>query len=789
MNGVTMARRHNPGFVGRRWAVARIADWLQSDSPSLVVAGPAGAGKSALVTAAASGRHGAPPPGTFHAIHVCKAHVPASTDPIHVLAGIAGQLDRSVPGYNVFATGLGRRMSTPESRPAELPARAVLDSAGPSMAFDRALLLPFEAMARRRGRGDRPDDGQIDNPVVVVIDGLDEAPVGAAMAGLVDLLAERLATPIPGLRLLLTMRSGPALDLLRPDRLLDLSADRPPGADDVREYLDAVGILPARRRAAVASAAGDCFLYADVAMRLVATGGVSGPLPSGLGALYDEALARVGEPGSPGRVALTVLARTRDDGLTIGQVATVIGADRSAVAAALNRGRQLLTGEELIRPHHRCLSEHLWASASDPAGTDWSIARHLHERVSGRWLAAPEPYVLRNVLAHLADAALLDVPQARQAMSETVTDPDYVTAALLDLGVDDLLSTLSYVERRTGSLATNAVVLSRILRRQARALRWAHERTDATLATQQIVYEAATCGAVAVSRRFAGHLPETGVLTLWASADNSLRTLPDAIPGHAGKVTSVVVTSDGTRAISTSQDNAVRVWRLASGRVARTLPALANVSNMYAEPATGHVVASTTDGRAQVWDADLGAPIEELTSSRTVRVTAFATNETGTVGVGGDYDGNATVWDLTVGEPIMRLPCGSVLITAVAITPDGSTAATGSYSGELSVWDLDTGERILRLRDEAKVGALALSPAADRLLVGSDSLAVYQLSGTPLSGSVSAGLLARLLTSYDVTATVFNPAMPQYALVGGARGQVAYVRLPVDHLRVDPRHS
>jgi WD40 repeat protein len=197
-------------------------------------------------------------------------------------------------------------------------------------------------------------------------------------------------------------------------------------------------------------------------------------------------------------------------------------------------------------------------------------------------------------------------------------------------------------------------------------------------------------------------------------------------------------------------------------------------------------VASTTDGRAQIWDADRGAPLAELTSERKVLVTAFATNDTGTVGVGGDRDGNATVWDLTMGEPMMRLPCGSMLITAVAITPDGSMAATATYGGEVTVWDLDSGEPAVSLNDKSRVTALALSPTADRLLVGGEVLSMYDLAGTDKSGDRSPRLITRLLTSYDVTAAVFNPVMPAYALFGGARGQVAYVRLPVDSLHVGP---
>ena len=126
------------------------------------------------------------------------------------------------------------------------------------------------------------------------------------------------------------------------------------------------------------------------------------------------------------------------------------------------------------------------------------------------------------------------------------------------------------------------------------------------------------------------------------------------------------------------------------------------------------------------------------------------------------------------GEPILRWPCGSA-VTAVAIASDIGVAATATVHGEVALWDLVTGEPRARLSGHPAVRALALNPAADRLLVGGDTLAVYALAAddTPR-------LLARLHTAQPVTAVAVNPAMPLYAVFGGALGQVGYVRLPVD---------
>src|SRR5947207_2459665 len=103
--------------------------------------------------------------------------------------------------------------------------------------------------ARRVGSGRSGQDGARQRPrrragppqrdIVVVIAGLDETPSPHATSALVELLADRLTTRVAGLRLLLTVRSGPDLTRLDPDVRFDLVEDCPTGVDDVREYLDA----------------------------------------------------------------------------------------------------------------------------------------------------------------------------------------------------------------------------------------------------------------------------------------------------------------------------------------------------------------------------------------------------------------------------------------------------------------------------------------------------------------------------------------------------------------------
>jgi hypothetical protein len=691
-----------------------------------------------------------------------------------VLGGIAAQLARTVPGYQALLGGgswrdIGGRRDTPgDDDSAALAATVVLDSGNPSVAYDRALRRPLELLASRGGRRD----------VVVAVDGLDEASPG--FAGLAELFAGHLATPIPGLRLLLTVRSGDVARRLSAPSTLDLVADCPAGVDDVAEYLDVVSGLPPPVRAAVARAAEGSYVYADVVARLAATGtsdGFADGFPVGLDALYGLALDEIGEPDSLARLVLSVLSRSRDRGLTADQLAGVLDTEAARIAEVLHRSRHLLTGDQRVRPHHRCLSEYLAATTPDPGAMDWMIARYLYHRGSGRWRTMREQYALRNLLPHLADAAAVEPRTdgrsvaASEAVRDVAADPEYVTTALLAVGVDDVLSALSYVYRGARCPARN-VTLAGILRRQAAALRTARERQDPVLAAQQLLFEAATVGMPDLARRFGEGFPESGIFTLWATSDSPLRLLPDAMRGHCAAVTSVVVASDGTRGVTTARDCETRVWRLASGRLAHTMPTPVPVLNLYAEPDTPWVVASTTQG-AQIWDADEGTPVARYTGGQTVLVTAFAVNVDGTLGASGDTDGNVTIWDMDFGKPMLRLPCPGGLVNAIALSPDGQVATTASQCGGVTVWDVKTATPTHRLPGMTAVTSLALSPDNRCLVVGGDGLAGYALDrGEPPR------LLARLVTGCPVTAVALNLSMPTYVLFGGASGQVGYVRLP-----------
>ncbi len=680
------------GFVERRRTVEQIKEWLKTSERVLLITGGAGTGKTALISGIDS--RWKPQWGPrVHATHYCQANRPFSADPVRVFASLAGQLARRLPGYAAVARSM-RLAHDPLATedPVVAASNAILDSAGPQAAYDRTLHDPFEVLA---------STGRLLHDVLVVVDGLDEG-MPEWTTQLTKLIIGDEARPTPRLRILVTARPGPIADRFRGTARFDLADDHDAATKDITEFLVHSTSLPKRGLLTIAAAADGCFLYADLAARLSRADqwrlDLRGPLPEGLDGLYRHAFC--GRPGlTPlARQVLCLLARTTDDGLTTPQVAGLLNATGPDVGTVLIQWRALLLGTRRVRPHHRCLAEHLSATATDgqtPADFDWLIANQLIKRWASRWRAGSQHYGLRSLLIHLADAGAATQDDDRRqavatAIAATIADPDFLTTALARVGVDDVLSGMRYVRCRMPSPAAHVDTTAEVLRAQVATLRAARQQNDSGLALQQLVFEAASLGATDLGRALVDRIGSRAILTLWATVDGAVEPKLDARLGHRGRVEEATVMPDGERAITSSRDGTFRVWQLASGRVVREHRTGDHVTDVQATPDATHIVTSDQAGRSQLWDIATGERMD-VPEGRATMVSAFAVDRDGVRGISGDADGNATIWNLDAGEPVHRLPCRAEVVTAVAITADGQTAATGSLTGDVVVWDVVTG--------------------------------------------------------------------------------------------------
>jgi WD40 repeat protein len=185
-----------------------------------------------------------------------------------------------------------------------------------------------------------------------------------------------------------------------------------------------------------------------------------------------------------------------------------------------------------------------------------------------------------------------------------------------------------------------------------------------------------------------------------------------------GLVLAVAVFADGSRAISASENGALRVWDPDSGKELHVLRNHERRVTAVAVFADGsRAISASEDGTLRVWDLDSGKQLQVMrTHRRSVPATAVAVFADGSRAISGSEDGRLKVWDLDSGEKLQAFfPRHWSRVTAVAVFANGSRAISASEDGELRVWDLDSGEKLQELRGHSRIErALAVSADGSR---------------------------------------------------------------------------
>jgi WD40 repeat protein/serine/threonine protein kinase len=197
------------------------------------------------------------------------------------------------------------------------------------------------------------------------------------------------------------------------------------------------------------------------------------------------------------------------------------------------------------------------------------------------------------------------------------------------------------------------------------------------------------------------------------------------LPGHTKEVTSVAFSPDGTRLVSASKDNIVKIWNLTTGKELLTFTAHPSAG---AKVAISKVVFSP-DGRrlatsgygdptgVRIWDVATGVLLRtpQEPGSGLGGCVAFSPDWGRFAAAGAGRGTLVTVWDTTTGQLIHELHGHTDMVRAVAFTPDGTRIASAGTDRTMKIWDARTGQELLTLESnsanyEANTGSVAFSP-------------------------------------------------------------------------------
>ena len=179
---------------------------------------------------------------------------------------------------------------------------------------------------------------------------------------------------------------------------------------------------------------------------------------------------------------------------------------------------------------------------------------------------------------------------------------------------------------------------------------------------------------------------EMALLDAWLSH----REIADLI-GHTGPVSSASFSSDGTRVVTTSEDNTARVWDLTGPTpVATVLAGHTSWVDSASFSSDGkRVVTASRDHTARVWDLTGPTPVATVLAGHTRTVSSASFSSDGKHVVTASEDNTARVWDLTRPTPVATVLAGHTsTVSSASFSSDGTRVVTASYDNTARVWDL-----------------------------------------------------------------------------------------------------
>jgi WD40 repeat protein/serine/threonine protein kinase len=217
------------------------------------------------------------------------------------------------------------------------------------------------------------------------------------------------------------------------------------------------------------------------------------------------------------------------------------------------------------------------------------------------------------------------------------------------------------------------------------------------------------------------------------------------LAGHLQPVWSVVFSPSGRVIASGSEDNAIRLWDVATGESEKILRGHGSAVHKAVFSPDGEWIASGAhDETVRLWNI---AGYQEV---RVLHTTVFRGHADGILSARFSSDGkqiitasrdrSAMLWNAATGERVRSFEEGhEFLATSAAFFPDGRRVATGAGDNSVRIWDITEGTQLKVISPTGRVGAVAVSPGGDWLASGSpgNELQIWDANSGALSASLS----------------------------------------------------
>jgi WD40 repeat protein len=265
-----------------------------------------------------------------------------------------------------------------------------------------------------------------------------------------------------------------------------------------------------------------------------------------------------------------------------------------------------------------------------------------------------------------------------------------------------------------------------------------------------------------------------GVVKLWDTLTGSRRkNFPEQV--FPGRCTALAFSGDGRLLAAGSEEGAVRIWEVRSGKEQGTLvdhsAPLCKVLSLAFSRNTRFLAAAGEDHAIRLWDPDRAELRETLRGhDGAVRSVAFAPDSQTLASAGND--GTVRLWDVSRAKPGTPRDRHTERINSVAFSRDGRWLATGSNDKTVKLWDPATGEAYPLPGQEEDVNAVAFSPGGLLATGAGYTVKIWDAAERREERSFKDTEL--------VVSLAFSPADGQVLVSGSTRGTISWRRLDGD---------
>ncbi|ETO15385.1 WD-40 repeat-containing protein [Reticulomyxa filosa] len=170
------------------------------------------------------------------------------------------------------------------------------------------------------------------------------------------------------------------------------------------------------------------------------------------------------------------------------------------------------------------------------------------------------------------------------------------------------------------------------------------------------------------------------------------------LEGHSKSVDTIKFSPDGTKIISCSYDQTIRIWDTITKKQLNILKGHSGFINTIQFSPDGNTILSSSDDKtARIWDILSGKQIQ-IFKGHSWNITAAYFSSDGSKVVTCSKDCTIRIWKVLSGEQIQILEGHSGWINTVQFSLDGNKIISCSNDKTIRLWDIISGKQILLLK-------------------------------------------------------------------------------------------